>query len=311
MKYHSTKLGLMLFCLVFSCLPSKGSAQVCDSGRPYGDALDFDDENGLWYDWDNGTYYFDDPGGVCGGGNVSWGYDDLDDYLLFSDWYDDTQWDAGHAMQSACDPQTTSDCVPNPTLQCQSGWSNRMLVNTTLNQVVQEWCEPSSPPAPPELPPSEQIEAWFDVGGMFFDWALGLGPWYTDYTEGTIQNTQMQQAPGIQGARDYFFYKNRNVIASCQNLMSVTDFKVSFGLSGLIDAGGNATRQFVGTFYVDIVPDDYPVGTATFTVYNVTSLNSFLYHIPGVPKYGRAVAPYGGNTYQTFSWQEQVCRQEG
>jgi hypothetical protein len=312
MSTHLSKLVLMaLSCLILFSLPRVSRAQVCDSSRPYGDPLDFDGENGLWYDWNTGSYYYDGPTGACGGGELSWGYDNLDDYLLFADWYDDTQWYTDHAMQSVCDPYTTSDCVPNPTLQCSSGWSNRMLVNTTTHQVVQEWCEPSSPVPPPEIPPVEELAAWFDAAGMFFDWAIGLGPWYTDYGDGTVQTEQMQQAPGIQGARDYFFYKNRDRIASCQDLLSVTDFRVSFGLKGLIDAGGNATRQFVGSFYVDIVPDDYPVGSATFTVYNVTSLYSFLYHLPGVPEYGRNVAPYGGNAYQTFSWQEQVCRLEG
>ena len=51
-------------------------------------------------------------------------------------------------------------------------------------------------------------------------------------------------------------------------------------------AGGNANQQFVGAYAVNIEPGEV-VGMARFTVYNVTSLNSFLYHADGVPALAR------------------------
>jgi hypothetical protein len=308
-KPHIQLLTVTMSCLALFCIPTRALAQVCDSGRPYGDALDFDSENGLWYDWDSGTYYFDNTGN-CVDGDASWGYDDLDDWLAFSDWNGEDQWWAGHVLESACDQGFSSECVPNPTLQCGPGYSVRMLVRTSDNYIADQWCTPTV--SPPTVPVAQEVDAWFDVAGRFFEWVLGIGPAYTEYKEGSLQTAQMQQAPGIPGARAYFLWVNRNHISyeNCQNLESVFGYTVTFGLKGLLDAGGNANQQFVGAYAVNIEPGEF-VGMARFTIYNVTSMNSFLYHAPGVDKYSRSVFPYGGNTYQTFTWEEQVCHQEG
>jgi hypothetical protein len=154
--------------------------------------------------------------------------------------------------------------------------------------------------------------AWWNAAGLFFDWALGLGPDWTNYTAGSIQVYQMAQAPGLQGARNFWYQKNQRHIAfeNCQNLEPVLSFVSKFGLQGAIEAGGSATQQFVGGYSVDIVPDPEG-GTATFTVTNVTSMQSFLYDLAGVPRYSRETFPYPGSDMgQTFTWQEQMCRQE-
>ena len=308
-KPHIQLLTLAASCLSLCCLPRQALAQVCSPSRVYGDALDFNSQNGLWYDWDSGLYYYDNTSG-CGGGDTSWGYNDLEDWLAFSDWYGEDQWWAGHTLESICNQDFTSNCVPNPTIQCDPGWSARMLVRTSDNYIADQWCTPSVPP--PTVPVAQEVDAWFDVAGLFFGWVLGAGPSYTEFKEGSLGTAQMQQAPGIPGARAYFLWINRYHISheNCQNLESVYGYRVNFGLKGLIDAGWNATQQFVGGYAVNIEPGEF-VGTASFTVYNVTSMNSFLYHIDGVSKYSRSTFPYGGNSYQTFTWEEQVCRQEG
>jgi hypothetical protein len=115
----------------------------------------------------------------------------------------------------------------------------------------------------------------------------------------------MQQAPGIQGARQYWYQKNNYHIAfeMCQNLEPVYNYDAHFGLQGLWDAGNNATRQFVGSYKVDIIPNGD--GNATFHAHNITSMTSFLYDLG--PSWSRETFPPGGNQVQDYTWIEPVC----
>jgi hypothetical protein len=103
-----------------------------------------------------------------------------------------------------------------------------------------------------------------------------------------------------------FYQKNLN--ASADQLQSVTNYAVHFGLSGYVQAGTNSTQQFVGSYRVDITPNSN--GTLTFQANNTTSMTSFLYGLwPNSlnPSAGHPMANYS----QTYTWTEQYNSPSG
>jgi hypothetical protein len=260
--------------------------------------ISIDYNTGTWIDWDSGSQFFSDPYSYCDDGayrGKGWGYDDIWDTVFFSDWFDESFTYNGYELTN----------VPNPTIQCSTGFRPVMYVRTADNWIANQWCE--ALPHPPETYVPLELEAWWDVAGMFFDFALGLGPNQQLYTQGSIQSYQMEQAPGIQAARNFWYNKNQIHIESeqCHNLEPVYHFDVKFGLTGLVNAGGNATQQFVGSFTIDILP--HADGSATFFAKNITSMESLLYDLG--PSWSRESVPFGigGDMPEYITWEEQLC----
>ena len=278
-------------------MPSHAFAQTDCSNFNRADAIDFDYETGFWHDWDTGQDFFLNPLLSCPGGGNSWGYFDGWDEVRYADYFDDSSTYEGYAVTD----------MPTPPISCGSGYRPAMFVRTWDNWVANAWCEPI--PQPPHTPQPLEIEAWWEVAGLFWDFAVGAGPQSHDYRQGSLQVYQMQSAPGVQSARSAWYQLNYYEIAygGCHNLQEQRGFLAKFGLKGLIDAGGNATQQFVGGYIIDIIPDESG-GGATFIAYNVTSMTSLLYDLG--PSWSREVLPYGGDMTQTFTWHEQMCRQE-
>jgi hypothetical protein len=227
-----------------------------------------------------------------------WGYTGHEwDWLYYGSYYDD-HLPHDHELAN----------IPQPTIQCDVGYRPVMYVRTSDNWVAREWCELL--PQPPHTLLPLEVDAWWDVAGMFFGWLLGVGPDFTVYKSGSIQVYQMQSAVGIQGGRNAWYEKNYYHIAfeGCQNLEGLWGFDVRFGLQGLRDAGNNATQQFVGSYELDIIPN--ADGTATFVASNITSMTSLLYQLDGAQSYSRETFPPGGNSTQVYTWVERMCGQD-
>ncbi len=140
---------------------------------------------------------------------------------------------------------------------------------------------------------------WADVTSMFFQWVTGTAPAYQVFGPETNQTKDMMNAPGVSNARDFFYQKNLS--NSSDQLQSVTSFAVHFGLSGYVEAGTNSTQQFVGSYGVNITPNNN--GTVTFEVNNTTSMTSFFYGL--WPNALNPSADYPmGNYRQTYTWTE-------
>jgi len=112
----------------------------------------------------------------------------------------------------------------------------------------------------------------------------------------------LRDAPGVQKALDLFYFKNRGALASSSELESVTNFGASFGLQGLWAAGLNLTRQFIGSYTVNV----FPTGdrTLTIVVSNVTSMKSAGYRI--LPSWERSWWGPFGNLTQFYWWTQEI-----
>jgi hypothetical protein len=86
----------------------------------------------------------------------------------------------------------------------------------------------------------------------------------------------------------------------CKGAVPVINFAAGFGLKGLWNAGLNPTQQFVGSYRIDIYPDDGC--KKTFVLSNTSSFRSFAYGIG--PDWSRNTFGPMGNMSQTYSWTE-------
>jgi hypothetical protein len=148
---------------------------------------------------------------------------------------------------------------------------------------------------------------------MTLDWASGTGPAMRSFGPYTDQTQDMQGAPGVEAARDFFYNKNAAALASGQydELQGVTNYRASFGLTGYLGAYADLspTEHFVGSYSVDITINYMNLLTGpryflTFTLTNNSSLQSFLYGVP-VAHERSFIAPTG-NMRQTYTWSEPL-----
>jgi hypothetical protein len=110
----------------------------------------------------------------------------------------------------------------------------------------------------------------------------------------------MSDAAGVTAARALLYQKNEG--RPFEQWEPVTNYRGTFGLTGLLGAGSDPTEQFVGSYRVDIFPEEGL--TARFEVTNTTSVESFLYGVG--PAYEREDLSYGGNMRQTYTWIEPI-----
>ena len=137
------------------------------------------------------------------------------------------------------------------------------------------------------------FKGWRDAFGMLGQWATGTGPGYRRFGEGSRQVNDMKHAPGVMHA-----WKLACSKAAAGVDPTVTNFRASFGLPGLWAAGFNSTRQFIGSFSVNIRPES--TGAMTITLKNVTSAKSAFYHL--APSWQRSTFGPGGNMTQQYTW---------
>jgi RHS repeat-associated protein len=147
---------------------------------------------------------------------------------------------------------------------------------------------------------------WGDALGLFKDFVTGSGPASRTFGEGSAQVRELRNAPGVQAMRELACNKIR-----AGQEPNITNGASSFGIGRVIQAGTNATQQFVGSFNVEISP--IHLNGMNFVVTNTTSMTSFSYHIlPSweryfyVPHFGPVARPFG-NMYQTFTWTETTA----
>ncbi len=134
-----------------------------------------------------------------------------------------------------------------------------------------------------------------------WEWWYGLAPRHRTFGPNTIEVKNMRTAPGVEKARQFFYSK-----VSCGPLEPVSGYDVTFGLKGLLSAGTNPTRQFVGTYSVNITPSSAG-DAAVFSLKNTTSFTSFFYGLgPSWEAHSGPLPTPMANASQTFYWTERI-----
>ncbi|HAH05536.1 MAG TPA: hypothetical protein DCM05_03270 [Elusimicrobia bacterium] len=144
--------------------------------------------------------------------------------------------------------------------------------------------------------------SWKESRQMLWEWASGTGHRSRTFGSGSNQVFDLRFAPGVHRAREAFYSKN--VGMQCGEYDPLTNYRAGFGLEGLWQAGSNSTRQFVGNYRIDIIPN--PDNTLTFTLTNTTSMTSLLYGYG--PSWNRDSFRFGGNMTQVYTWMEPMRR---
>ncbi len=148
-------------------------------------------------------------------------------------------------------------------------------------------------------------QTWAEAIALFGDWITGAGDPFRNYGPESNQAKDMKDVPGVNKARDSFRNKNMG-IKCCGDLKPLLGFGVKFGLKGLWEAGANSTRQFIGSYTVNIIPRKTPYGKpceVRILIFNTTSMTSFFYGLS--PSWERKwfFSP-GGNMRQRITWTE-------
>lgn len=138
---------------------------------------------------------------------------------------------------------------------------------------------------------------------LFFEFVTGTGPECRYFYDNSELTKAMQDAPKVQEAWGLFLDKNADNIKNNKPLEALTDFGASFGLKGLFEAGSDITEQFVGSYDVNIYPNE-DNKFATIVITNTTSMKSFLYRL--APEYSREEFKLGGNIKQTFIFTRDI-----
>lgn len=121
-------------------------------------------------------------------------------------------------------------------------------------------------------------QSWTEVLTWFGEWVTGTGQSLRALGPNSNTVNDMKNAPHVKQARQEFYRKNAR-IKCCKDLKDYTNYKASFGLTGLFTAGLNSTRQFIGSYKIDI----FKFGCVNkkckidFELTNTTSFKSFLY----------------------------------
>jgi len=142
---------------------------------------------------------------------------------------------------------------------------------------------------------------WRTSAQMTFEWATGSGPAARAFGPGSSPVEELKNNPKVAIA--IALYKTKNNFGpgcDCAKAKSLTNYKGSFGIPGLLDAGLNPTRQFVGSYRIDI----YPLPNCRMRVV-VTNTSSFKSFAAGQgPEWDRSTFGPMGNTRQAYWWIE-------
>lgn len=134
-------------------------------------------------------------------------------------------------------------------------------------------------------------------------WATGIGKDTYNFNGDDAMTKLMRRDPQIQKAIQYYTEKNKNV--SCRSdYTPLTNYPGKFGIPGLLKAGLNPARQFVGSYTIRIDPDG--PNKIKINLWNTTSVESGTYGIG--PEYERhSIGIFGlsgGNVEQNYSWSQ-------
>ncbi len=133
---------------------------------------------------------------------------------------------------------------------------------------------------------------------LFWEFLTGTGPYERQFNADSDMTKGLRTSPDVAAHREKFCegFKTRKA-------MEYRGDAVSFGfkaMDGPVTAGFNMPRQFVGSFSIKITGDPSN-GSALFEVTNITSRESFLYHLPvGNTKRGPM-----SDSKQIFWWREE------
>jgi RHS repeat-associated protein len=153
-------------------------------------------------------------------------------------------------------------------------------------------------------------QSWIEVLAWFGEWWLGIGEPFKTFGPSSNAANDMKNAPGVNAARKNFQSKNSKV-KCCKDLINYTNHAARFGVKGLIMSGFNSTRQFIGSYRVDILVSGCTKAKkceVDFELTNTTSYESYLYGIG--PEWERDTFRPMGNVRQTIWWTEDynaVC----
>ena len=147
--------------------------------------------------------------------------------------------------------------------------------------------------------PGQNGAAWDDDAYLFWNFISGTGPQTINFGPSSVETKQMEQSPGVALAMARFKSINQNAVC-CKDLKQLRNYLYKFTASDI--AGSNATENFVGSYMVNIFPNDPRDGQLKFVITNRTSSWSFLYHSALVQPYPRSAFGPMGNIYQTFAF---------
>jgi RHS repeat-associated protein len=128
-----------------------------------------------------------------------------------------------------------------------------------------------------DMPFAHEIMNIPAVAGMFTDW-YSSGSCDRLYYNDNVA-LAMQDAHGVNAARNYFYEKYNGQAISTES--SVTNFKGSFGIPGLLRAGVDPVEQYIGSYRVDVlVVTNNNQNELLFVITNTTSFESAAYGLP-------------------------------
>lgn len=147
-------------------------------------------------------------------------------------------------------------------------------------------------------------------GQLFAEFLTGTGPEERQFGPDSPNTASMRTSPFVDDARDSFCqggacnYHFSTYGPAVPGQFGIIGWNTAgFGSDGIIRAGLDPTRQFVGSFTITIHETDVAQHRTLFIIENQTSRESFLYHIPigNIPSSsGRPMS----TIRQTFWWTE-------
>ncbi len=135
----------------------------------------------------------------------------------------------------------------------------------------------------------------------FLDWASGSGPMIRHYGADTRETQDMMKSPGGAALRAAFYKRGQKDFVPGDSFAYTTTTAAWDTLP--CPSEWTKTEFPVGAF--DALARNNGDGTVTFTIINTTSLNSFLYHLPGVSNITTDGYP-ARNIVQEFQWTEPI-----
>jgi hypothetical protein len=150
------------------------------------------------------------------------------------------------------------------------------------------------------------------ISGLFLEFLFGVGPQTREFGSRSVMAVRMQDAYGVKEAKSYFYKERAKLYKKSPGLLvhnPLTNYSAGFNpIMGPIRAWDDAVEQFIGNYKVEIFLDQRATQMEIVCT-NVTSIHSFLYHIPFVKNYERgngSIPTFMGNITQIISWDEPI-----
>jgi hypothetical protein len=168
------------------------------------------------------------------------------------------------------------------------------------------------------------------IFGLLFEFKYGIGPEIREFGEGSVMTSGVKDFYLVEQGRE-FFYKLparkqfiNNLSELYNNPVKIKDkttkdgaFFPDFGLSGIPQAGWDLVKQYIGGFYMEMLPDKEGKNM-DMILYNDVNLKSLVLHYLDVneltekeifpekyPRQQGKVTPLG-ETQQILRWKEKI-----